>query len=513
MLTQAQRARAQAPKSTPVSVPAPVGGLNTRDALDAMAPTDAIIMDNMMAQSTGVAIRGGSSSYATGMSSQPVKTVAEYYTGTTRKMLAAAGGKVWDASAGGVIASSLATGFSSDVWQTLNYHARIFWFNGTDTPQVYDGTTFGSAGWSGPTVTNLIGALSFKGRLYAWERASSSFWYAGVGAVTGAMTEFPLQDVVQYGGNILAITSMSHDGGDGLNDYLCVIMTTGEVVIYNGTNPADATTWSLVGRYRIGAPVNIRAVSRYGADAYVTTNEDHSSLSLQLSALRDGAFAPKTKMCNEIQQEVIDNGSSFGWQTQIYPKAHVILVNIPQADGTFIQHIFKTDQQAWSRWTGLNAYCWGTFSNSLYFGAANGAVYLADSGTSDSGNPIPADCQQAWSPLQATVDNSFNASYRKRLAAVRPVISSVGSISYNFGLGFDYQAINTGVATSTPASGSFWDTSFWDVALWSPETTVDTRWRMAGGTGQSVSFRLRISALQAITWLRTDLRTETGIAL
>ena len=29
-----------------VSIPAPVGGLNSRDSIDAMAPTDAIIMSN-----------------------------------------------------------------------------------------------------------------------------------------------------------------------------------------------------------------------------------------------------------------------------------------------------------------------------------------------------------------------------------------------------------------------------------------------------------------------------------
>lgn len=513
MLTQAQQQRGQQPRTTPVSLSSPYGGWNTRDPLDQMAPTDAVVLDNWTPLTTGLTVRGGSNVFASGMGSGPAETIAEFVTGTTRQMIVGASGSLWNASGGGVVTDQLATGFTSNAWQTVNFNQHLFLQNGIDTPQRWDGTTMVDPVWTNVGEDTLQGAITFATRLWFWAVTSPIAYYGGVNAITGDVTAFDLSTVTQMGGNILAITTMSHDGGSGLNDLLCFIMTTGEVIIYEGTDPSDPSTFSIDGRYRMGAPVNTRAVARYGADSYVVTNEDHTSLSLQLAALRSGSYAPKTKICNALQAEVIENGASFGWQIQVYPKSHAIIVNIPQQDSTFVQHVFYTDQQAWCRWKGLNSYCFGLFNNSLYFGSLTGTVYAADTGNSDSGTAIQAVGQQAWTPLQASPDNNFNATYRKRLSAVRPIVQSLGSISYSFGIGYDYQSPMVSAPTSTPSVGSLWNVSPWNTSPWSSSATIDTHWRMAGGTGQSVSFQLNCAALQPITWFRTDLRTETGRAL
>lgn len=513
MLNQAQLQRAQTQTSHPVSVPAPVGGWNTRDALDKMDPTDAVLLDNWFPDSSGVSVRNGTVSFATGLGAGAVETLAEYYSGAARKLLAACGGSIFDVSAGGAAGAAVATGFTSNRWQTENFLAKMFWQNGVDTPQMYDGSTFASAGWSGTglTATNLMGCVAFKARLYFWEVASQNMWYGGVDAITGTLTKFPLSDVVEHGGNIMLITRMNHDGGDGLNDYLVIVMTTGEVVLYNGTDPTSATTWSLVGSYMTAAPVNVRAVCRYGADAYLTIMDDHTSLSVILTALQNGQPPPKSKITGAVQAEFLAGGTLFGWQALLYPQNHAVIFNIPHSDGTFVQHVFSLAVQSWARWTGMNASCWSLYKNNLYYGSTGGIVYRADKGNSDAGGvAIQANAQQAWSELGPSIWNNFNQSYRKRIAAARPIVQATGSINYAFGIGFDYQDVNVIEVISSPSNGAPWDVTPWDTSPWSPESAIDTRWRISGGTGQSVSFGFKVAALQPILWLRTDLRVEAG---
>ena len=124
---------------------------------------------------------------------------------------------------------------------------------------------------------------------------------------------------------------------------------------------------------------------------------------------------------------------------------------------------------------------------------------------SDSGAAINVVGQQAWSKLKS--------ARRKRIPAFRPVIQSAGSISYQAGVGFDFQTVPLGTAMSTPAAGAPWDTSPWDTTPWGADTVVDTNWRVAGGSGESVSAAVSVAGLQQIAWVRTDYMIETGIGL
>ena len=71
-----------------VSVPAPVGGLNSRDSIDAMAPTDALIMSNFFPTVEKVTLRDGYTSFCTGIGSGNVETLIEHNAGANRQLLA-----------------------------------------------------------------------------------------------------------------------------------------------------------------------------------------------------------------------------------------------------------------------------------------------------------------------------------------------------------------------------------------------------------------------------------------
>jgi hypothetical protein len=492
--------------ASPRSLPPPIGGWNTRDALDEMDANDAVLLDNWYPALGAVTVRPGTASHATGLGGT-VETLAEYNSGTTRKLLAAANGSIFDASSSGAVGAALKTGQTSNRWQTANFKAKQFWVNGSDTPITFNGSTFANTGWTGPSaVSDLIGVSVFKNRVFTWEKNTQDFWYAPVDTITGALTKFTLSEVSSLGGNLIAMTTLSYSGGNAPDDLACFIMSSGECIVYQGTDPGDATAWALVGRYRIGTPVSVRAVARFGGDSFITTLQDHVSLNAWFGALRNGTPPPLSKASGAVLEATSANATRFGWQAVVFPQGGKILFNVPNSDGSFAQHVINTATGAWCRYTGIRASCWGLFNDLLYYGTASGVIGQAETGDMDVGSAaIQADGQQAWSKLRS--------AQRKRVAAFRPVIQSAGSISYAAGVGYDFGAVSVGAASSTAPSGAVWDISPWDTTPWSADLIVDKGWRSAGGSGERVSTRVKVAGLQEISWLATDYMIERGTAL
>ena len=206
-----------------------------------------------------------------------------------------------------------------------------------------------------------------------------------------------------------------------------------------------------------------------------------------------------------MQQAVSVGANLFGWQALYYPLGRRLIFNIPNVDGTFDQHVCNTTLPAapWCRFVGMQSYCWGLYQNNLFFGGASGVVYQADIGATDSGVPVTANAQQAW--------NMFGKPVRKRITACRPILETVASTNFNFTLAFDYGQASAPVIGEDITSGTPWG-SPWG-SPWSRTVSIDTRWRIGGGTGQAVSFLLTVGTRTGVTWLRTDFRYETGNAL
>ncbi len=497
----------------PVPVIAPVKGWNTRDALDAMDPADALQLDNWFPDASGVNVRNGFTLYVSGVGTGSVKTLAEYSAGAVDKFLAAASGNIYDISTS--TPSSLATGFTNDGWQTAQFLSRLFFFNGVDTAQVFDGTTVGNAAFTGVTLSTLVGGIIYQNRLFTWANSSTGFWYAPLNSISGALNFYDLAAFSPHGGNLTAAATYSHDGGNGVLDFVCFIMSSGDCLIYYGNDPGDVNNWQLIGIYRISPPVSPRAVCNYGAEAFLTTYDAHVPLGQQLVALKNGALPPRSKVSTAVQAAVTANLSAFGWQALYYPRGRRLIFNIPNPDGTFDQHVQNTGlsyidstvapwqtTSPWCRFTNMNASCFGLFKNKLYFGASGGKVFEADTGTLDDLGAVNAVGQQSW--------NMFQDPQRKHVTASRPIIESATGVTYSFGVGFDYGNINIETTGATAGTGSPWDTSPWDTSPWSPESHVSTLWHASGGTGVAVSCSVAIAATDGATWLRSDFRFEEG---
>lgn len=122
-------------------VPAPVGGWNARDALEAMDPADAVMLDNWI-PGNGVVVGRGGSRTQLNVGAFPVDSLIPYEGDAANFLLAAYDGNI-SAMFGdsGVIDPpfSYASGFTSDVWQWGTFDNRTVLLNGADAPQVFDG--------------------------------------------------------------------------------------------------------------------------------------------------------------------------------------------------------------------------------------------------------------------------------------------------------------------------------------------------------------------------------------
>jgi len=144
------------------SVPAPIGGWNGRDSLAQMAATDAVQMVNWYPTPTDVTMRKGYTKSSTGITGA-VNTLMNYPTTSGYKLFAAAGTKIWDATASS--ASQVYTGITNDKLQYVNFTNTAGNFlvtcNGTDPVTIYDGSAWFSVATT--TTAQTISTITHVG--------------------------------------------------------------------------------------------------------------------------------------------------------------------------------------------------------------------------------------------------------------------------------------------------------------------------------------------------------------
>lgn len=518
ILRQQARLRGQRrQKSRPISMPSPVGGWNTRDSLDQMEETDAVVLDNWFPGLGSVNIRGGSSAYANTLGGI-VKFLCEFNAKGLRKFIAGANGNIWNISASGA-GVSLAAGFGSDIWHAAQFDdasggPRLGLVNGSDAPQIYDGATVAAMTISGTGLTpsNLNGVYIFKGRSYFWDDRTQDFWYSATNALGGTLVKFPLGRVTNGGGNLLAVGSWSRDTGNGPFDYIVFILNSGDILVYNGDDPGTAASWVLVGRYSMGAPVSKRAVKKIGAELYFVTRSGYISLNDVLSGrnLNDQQSDISTKIRGEALNMTRVYGNNFGWEITHYPAQNMIIVNVPLSSTQVYQHVMNTETKAWCRFTGINAVTWSLYKDELYYGTSVGTVVKYDPSVyGDLGVAINADAQPAWNYLG-------DRRRTKRATAIRPLLRTTGgALTYNIGAAFDFNTITISISQSAPVfATSAWDVSPWDTTPWASDFITSNLWSSLSDDGYTIGIRLKVTtATQGVSWLATNFLVENGAVL
>ena len=491
-----------------VALRPPVGGWDAQHAIADMPERNAVILDNWFPEPDEVSIRPGHTSHATGLGG-PVETIIEY-TGVdgVGKVFGAANGDIFDVTSPGAVGAAVVTGMTNDRWQHVQIGTAggqfLTAFNGDDTPRTYDGTTWSTFGATGPTVANLIWGNTHQRRLWFGEKDSLSAWYLAVNSITGAATEFPLHGLASRGGFIMAMGTWSRDSGAGADDVAVFLTSEGEAIVYAGTDPSSASTWGLVGVFRIGRPIGRRCMMKAGADLIMVTEDGFVAASsiLAIDRAQSELVAISAQINDAVNDAVRDHGTLFGWQPFLYPKARMLIFNIPQTATTAHQYVFNTLTKAPCRFKGINALCWGLKENLAYVGDSAGVVHLFDGpATNDNGAAIEADGLPAFSYFGSPgIDKAF-----KR---VEPIFKGADSPFVAVDLHIDF-ALNPPTASATPSAttsnAGVWGTGLWGTALWGTSNSIFKGWRGVRGVGRSAAVRVRINSTTTPTsWVSTN---------
>jgi hypothetical protein len=140
------------------SLPSPIGGWNARDSLAAMAPTDAVVLNNFFPTPTDVTLRKGYTKISTGITGQ-VYSLMNYAGRTSQKLFAAASTKIYDTSTS--TATEAYTGLTNAKFQHINISTDGGHFlvacNGADATIIYDGTRWFSIATTttAQTISNI----------------------------------------------------------------------------------------------------------------------------------------------------------------------------------------------------------------------------------------------------------------------------------------------------------------------------------------------------------------------
>ncbi len=501
------------------TLPAPVGGWNARDALANMPETDAVECVDGFPNTTDVQIRKGSTDHVTGITSKTVETLAAYNSATANELYAFVDNAIYDVTSSGAVgAAETGTTVTNARWQTINFRvpSGAHWLlcvNGVDKPMWYDGTNWtsidgvSSPAITGVTTTNLIHINEHKRRVWLIEKDTSSAWYLPTDSVGGAATELDLGTVFSEGGHLMAMATWTLDAGAGLDDHAVFISDRGQVAVYAGTDPASASTWSLVGVFNIGSPIGRRCFIKFGGDLLFATQGGVVPLSKALlNAEISQAIAVSDKIRLAMTQAVNSYQNNFGWQLLQYPNANMLLVNIPISSTKFEQYVMNTITGAWCKFTGWNASCWEIFNDEIYFGTSETVVKAWDD-NDDNGSNITADIIPAF--------NYFGSFNQKRFTMARPIFSSTGTPSVLMGMNIDFATdAPTGTPTLAGTTGSVWDTGVWDTATWGGGLSTQRNWQSITGIGFSGSLHLQMTTnAHDVKWLSYDIVFEDGAVI
>jgi hypothetical protein len=241
---------------------APVKGWIQSENLAASTPNGASVLENFRPTTRGIVPRGGSSRHAT-ITTKCVSLMV-WSSGGTAKLFGTNDSSIFNITSPvdpltppAADVTGLASGFfSSTMFAVAGSGDYLVAVNGTDDRRLYNGSTWATTpAITGVASNTLSHVWAFKNRLFFIQKNTLNAWALEVDTIGGAATQISLSGIFKRGGVLLFGETWSLDSGDGLDD-LCVFATSnGEVALFSGTDPGNASAWELSGRYDIGKPL------------------------------------------------------------------------------------------------------------------------------------------------------------------------------------------------------------------------------------------------------------------
>lgn len=485
-------------------VPAPTEGWDAISPISSMDPKRAPILVNWIPRPGWIELRSGYTAYVQRFTDVPVETIMVYRPPNgSEAMFAASGATIYSITGSTLVglATPVVTGLNSARWQYVNFTPAgaatvIQLCNGVDNLRQWNGSA-----WTSPSITGLPGSASTaniiniyaqKRRLWYILKDSTIAAFMPTDAITGAIAGY--QDfgaLWTKGGSIVAMGDWTVDGGNGPQDYAVFISSRGQISIFSGTDPTNASTWSLVGTFDMAPPVSMRCTQKVGSDLGIITLQGVLPISqaLPFDPSADRSVAITARIQNAMAQAITQARNNFGWQLIGYPAGQLAILNVPLTENQQqVQYVMDTLNGAWCQFEGWNANCFEIFNERLYFGDNTGSLNLAFSSGADFDLPIAADMQCAF--------NYFDDPGRiKRVTMVQPLMIASGTITPTMSVDEDFASATTAAPISALRGGAEWDEAVWDESVWPDATNTITPWLSVEAIGHALAIRMQVNVV------------------
>lgn len=522
--------------SQTVPIPAPTGGINTAASGTVLPPGDCVQAINLIAAENGLRSRLGYREWVTGVEGvggDEVRSMIPFSgsDASQDRLFAVTNTTIWDASNATATPSIVhtftttgnETGFGvSCVAVTAGGHFLLY-ADEENGYHVYSevGNTWaevqagaGATEIDGLDPRDIVFVTTFKGRVWFVERASTRAWFLPPGQIYGTVEVLDISTQFRAGGQLVGLWSWTYDGGAGLDDSLVAISTSGDVVIYQGTDPTSATDFGLKGVWYIGdTPAGRKIVREVGGDLLLLSRFGI----LPISRLVVGATADQYttfKISNLFNQLMLTRAELDGWSMHLHPEDNSLLVVLPDSGSETNQQLAQaqgTPGRGWFRYEDLPIFSAEVWGGQLYFGTKDGRVCVSTGYVDAVRLADPND----YTPVQwqlLTAFGKFGGGLGVRISAIRTLLIAEGQQpAFEVAARYDYdQTALDAVSLSTPLEGNVWDAAVWDDGTWDGIASPYNVLRGATGMGHSAAVAIRGTAIERTILVGMDALAESG---
>jgi hypothetical protein len=537
MLPALSMRRAPAPAARTVSVPAPVG-VNLVDTAGTLPAGDALALVNMLRAEYGLRTASGWREWVTGINSGGEVRSIFPFSGSVAaedRLFAAAGDGIYDCT-GSSAAPTRVYAFP-DTDATSGYgnargfttvaggHYLLVWderngflhYNETGDTWTLPAQGAGAGEIDGVDPRDLVFGTVHKHRVWAVQRDTSNAWYLPVDSIAGTAARFPFGPQFRHGGTLVGLWSWTTDGGAGIDDRLIALSSSGDVVIYQGTDPANASTWEIVGVYYVGpVPSGRRMVLEVGGELLILstlgliplTNLLRGAVLSDLDAYASRKIAPKLG-------RLLSERTGLGWSMVVHPEDRALLVLTPEVPGSDREQWMMTlGARGWSQRTGVPMACAESWHGKLYFGTADGRVCI--NGGDVDGTTLAGVAGTAIDSWILSGYTDAGAAQWKTLLMARPRFITDGTApQWSIYGRTNYDQSAPGAVSYVPQTGTvlIWGSGIWGSSVWGSGSGTAGEWRGISGMGSSVAYALRLNTVARTTLTSVDVMFRPGGAL
>lgn len=358
---------------------------------------------------------------------------------------------------------------------------------------------------------NFAHVTVFKSRVWFVERNTSRTYYLDANAIYGTATSFDFGSKMKAGGPLAGLFGWSYDGGNGLDTLLVGISLAGDVVIYQGTDPAYADTFGIKGCWSVGAiPAGRTIATDYGGDLLVLSSLGAVPLSKLVvggAEVSDALYAT-FKVSNLLNTLMATGRTLRGWAIHIHPTDNALIITAPATSGDATEQLVMSfATRGWSRYRDLPILSAATWNREFYFGTADGRVCrqiecLDEVKLDGTGN-------EAIQYSALTAYRNLGSMRQKQVHFIRPVLLTADrSPVVQCTALFDFDLVEPDAPSGSPSGG--WDSGLWDDELWGGEYAPAEVIDGGAGMGRYVGIAIRGSASSKTVLVGFDVSLEQG---